>query len=128
MLLQQQLRQATPRSFHTARVRLKTPPSLTLPLASAPAKLKPARSRAVNVLQNITSYCALKRSLVRHMQHLAKQVVLVIFDGWGYREQKAGNAIALAKKPCFDELWEHSPHELLEASGTHVGLPKGEMG
>ncbi len=57
-----------------------------------------------------------------------KQIVLVIFDGWGYREETKGNAIAAANKPCFDGLWKSSPHAFLEASGRHAGLPDGEMG
>lgn len=57
-----------------------------------------------------------------------KQIILVIFDGWGYRKEKEGNAIEAANKPCFDALWKNSPHSLLEASGKYVGLPDGEMG
>jgi len=57
-----------------------------------------------------------------------KQVLLVIFDGWGYSEDKKYNAIAEANTPFFDSLWEDFPHTLLEASGEAVGLPKGEMG
>lgn len=55
-------------------------------------------------------------------------VVLVILDGWGYREDKRGNAIALAKTPVMDSLQEVYPHTLIKASGRDVGLPHGQMG
>ena len=57
-----------------------------------------------------------------------KQVVLIVLDGWGYREEKKHNPIAMADKPVFDLLWNAYPHTLLQASGQYVGLPKGEMG
>ena len=57
-----------------------------------------------------------------------KPVVLVILDGWGYREDSSNNAIAAAKKPFFDQLWKTYPHSLLKASGDAVGLPEGQMG
>ncbi|MBX4210951.1 2,3-bisphosphoglycerate-independent phosphoglycerate mutase, partial [Candidatus Parcubacteria bacterium] len=57
-----------------------------------------------------------------------KQVVLIVLDGWGYREDATDNAIAASKKPVFERLWKIYPHTLLEASGEHVGLPDGQMG
>lgn len=58
----------------------------------------------------------------------ARQVVLIVLDGWGYREEIENNAIAKAKTPVFDSLWQKYPHSLLEASGLAVGLPEGQMG
>ncbi|GAB4349221.1 MAG: 2,3-bisphosphoglycerate-independent phosphoglycerate mutase [Cyanophyceae cyanobacterium] len=55
-------------------------------------------------------------------------VVLVILDGWGYRESDDGNAIALAKTPVMDSLWAAYPHTLIRTSGKAVGLPDGQMG
>ncbi len=55
-------------------------------------------------------------------------LALIIIDGWGYRAEREGNAIALAAKPFYDELLEKYPHTLLEASGSRVGLPAGVMG
>ncbi|MCU0545161.1 MAG: 2,3-bisphosphoglycerate-independent phosphoglycerate mutase [Oscillatoriaceae cyanobacterium Prado104] len=55
-------------------------------------------------------------------------VVLIILDGWGYREAKDGNAIAAAKKPVTDSLWEVYPRTLIRTSGRAVGLPDGQMG
>jgi len=56
------------------------------------------------------------------------QAMLIVLDGWGYREDVKDNAIARSKKPYFDHLWETYPHALLEASGRAVGLPDGQMG
>lgn len=55
-------------------------------------------------------------------------IVLIILDGWGYREQRDGNAIAVAKTPVIDSLWSAYPHTLIQASGKAVGLPEGQMG
>ena len=55
-------------------------------------------------------------------------VVLVVLDGWGYRAEREGNAIALANTPTWDALINRYPHTLLEASGRAVGLPEGQMG
>jgi len=56
------------------------------------------------------------------------KVLLLVIDGFGYRKEKRGNAIKLAKTPVLDNLVKHHPHTLLEASGQAVGLPKGFMG
>ena len=55
-------------------------------------------------------------------------LALIIIDGWGYSARSEGNAIALAETPFYDELCEHYPQTLLEASGVRVGLPAGVMG
>jgi 2,3-bisphosphoglycerate-independent phosphoglycerate mutase len=55
-------------------------------------------------------------------------VVLTILDGWGYREEKDGNAIATAKTPVMDSLWAAYPRTLIHTSGRSVGLPDGQMG
>jgi 2,3-bisphosphoglycerate-independent phosphoglycerate mutase len=55
-------------------------------------------------------------------------LVLIILDGWGYREEADGNAIAAANTPVIDSLWSTYPKTLLQASGKDVGLPKGQMG
>src|SRR5512140_1490608 len=57
-----------------------------------------------------------------------RPVVLVVLDGWGYRESTEGNAIRLAQTPTWDALWAKAPRTLLEASGRAVGLPAGQMG
>ncbi len=55
-------------------------------------------------------------------------MVLIILDGWGYRENQPDNAIAAANTPCWDHLWQTAPHTLLSGSGEAVGLPDGQMG
>jgi 2,3-bisphosphoglycerate-independent phosphoglycerate mutase len=55
-------------------------------------------------------------------------VVLLVLDGWGYRPQREGNAIAMAAVPTWDKLWARAPRTLLAASEEAVGLPCGQMG
>jgi 2,3-bisphosphoglycerate-independent phosphoglycerate mutase len=55
-------------------------------------------------------------------------VVLVILDGWGYREETDSNAIAAANTPVMDSLWSVYPRTLIRTSGKSVGLPDGQMG
>jgi 2,3-bisphosphoglycerate-independent phosphoglycerate mutase len=57
-----------------------------------------------------------------------RPVVLTILDGWGYRAQRENNAIALARKPTYDELLKKFPNTLVHTSGPFVGLPEGQMG
>jgi 2,3-bisphosphoglycerate-independent phosphoglycerate mutase len=57
-----------------------------------------------------------------------RPVVLVVLDGWGYRAEREGNAIALAQTPTWDQLWSLPTRTLLQASGLAVGLPEGQMG
>ncbi len=55
-------------------------------------------------------------------------VLLLILDGFGYSENSDHNAIANARKPNWDRLWNTYPHTLINASELSVGLPKGQMG
>ena len=57
-----------------------------------------------------------------------KPMVLVILDGYGYREDQQDNAIFNAKTPVMDALWAQRPHTLIDASGLEVGLPDRQMG
>ena len=57
-----------------------------------------------------------------------KPVMLVILDGWGWREEEADNAVRLARTPTFDALWAGGPRAFLRTSGNDVGLPEGQMG
>lgn len=59
---------------------------------------------------------------------MKKSTVLIILDGWGYREDSKDNAILASKTPVFDALWKKYPHTTLKASGNAVGLPEGQMG
>jgi 2,3-bisphosphoglycerate-independent phosphoglycerate mutase len=57
-----------------------------------------------------------------------KPIVLTVLDGWGYRAETKGNAIALARKPNYDRLLKDFPNTLIHTSGPYVGLPEGQMG
>src|SRR5580698_5874594 len=59
---------------------------------------------------------------------MSKPIVLTILDGWGYRSETHGNAIAQARKPTYDALLRDYPNTLLRASEHFVGLPDGQMG
>lgn len=55
-------------------------------------------------------------------------VALVVLDGFGYREEKAHNAINPSSMPFFYSLLQRYPWTTLKASGTAVGLPEGTIG
>ncbi len=57
-----------------------------------------------------------------------KPIVLTVLDGWGYREEREANAIALARTPNYDQLCRKYPWVLIGTSGEAVGLPHGQMG
>ena len=57
-----------------------------------------------------------------------RPIVLTVLDGWGYRAETKGNAIALARKPNYDRLLKEFPNTLIHTSGPYVGLPEGQMG
>src|SRR5208282_1261579 len=57
-----------------------------------------------------------------------RPVMLVILDGWGWRDEAADNAVRQARTPTFDRLWQTVPHGFLRTSGHDVGLPDGQMG
>ncbi|AQS86352.1 MAG: 2,3-bisphosphoglycerate-independent phosphoglycerate mutase [Acetobacter aceti] len=57
-----------------------------------------------------------------------RPVMLVILDGFGWREDESDNAVRLASTPVFDGLWDKCPSTFLDTSGHDVGLPDGQMG
>ncbi len=57
-----------------------------------------------------------------------KPIVLTVLDGWGYRAETKGNAVALARKPNYDRILKEFPNTLIHTSGPAVGLPDGQMG
>lgn len=62
------------------------------------------------------------------METRKKPYVLIILDGWGYREDPRDNAIFHARKPTWDALWSSAPKTLISGSGLDVGLPEGQFG
>ena len=59
---------------------------------------------------------------------MTKKPILIVMDGWGWREETDGNAVRLANTPNVDKLWDTYPHTLINGSGPYVGLPEGQMG
>lgn len=57
-----------------------------------------------------------------------RPTMLIILDGFGYREDSRDNAIAGANTPNWDRLWSQAPRTLISGSGLDVGLPEGQMG
>ena len=53
---------------------------------------------------------------------MKKKLILIILDGWGFREEKEGNAIKLANPRNFNKLFNSYPSCLLKAHGEAVGL------
>lgn len=62
------------------------------------------------------------------MIHIPKPILLIILDGWGYRAESEHNPIQRVNTPTFDDLMQHYPHTLLQASGEAVNLPPGQIG
>ncbi len=58
----------------------------------------------------------------------SKKIALIILDGWGFGRNDESNAIVAANTPFVDFLLKTYPNSRLEASGTAVGLPAGQMG
>jgi len=60
---------------------------------------------------------------------MQKPVMLLILDGWGYREPVTDdNAIEKGYTPNWHYLIDKYPHCFIETSGLDVGLPDGQMG
>ncbi len=59
---------------------------------------------------------------------MKKKVLLMILDGWGIATDKNVSAIDKANTPFVDSLYSKYKHSTLEASGSAVGLPDGQMG
>lgn len=57
-----------------------------------------------------------------------KPVCLLILDGFGYRAEREGNAIAHASMPNFKSWLEHCSWTTLQAAGQSVGLCAGMNG
>lgn len=57
-----------------------------------------------------------------------KKVILMILDGWGIPQDSEASAIAKARTPYMDSLFEKYPNAVLRTDGMNVGLPEGQMG
>ena len=54
--------------------------------------------------------------------------MLCVLDGFGLNDDRRRNALLAANTPTWRALLERWPHSRLEAAGTAVGLPAGQMG
>ena len=69
------------------------------------------------------------RLFEREKKMTQKPVLLMILDGWGYREPKTtDNAIEMGHTPNWHRMYADNPHCLVETYGLAVGLPEGQMG
>ena len=57
-----------------------------------------------------------------------RPLVLLVIDGFGIGAGAPGDAIVAAAMPAWQDLRARWPHAELDASGTAVGLPEGQMG
>ena len=57
-----------------------------------------------------------------------KPLALIILDGWGHNSNTEFNAVANAKTPVLDKLYQEYALTDIQASGIDVGLPDGQMG
>ena len=62
------------------------------------------------------------------METKKRKVILIIRDGWGYRDEKENNAIKEANTFHNDKLLQLYPNSLITTSGKSVGLPNGYQG
>lgn len=72
-------------------------------------------------------YFFVKRSVMIQVEN-NNPVMLLIFDGFGYRAEREGNAVAAASMKTFNWLCEQYPRMELAAAGRDVGLPDGCSG
>ena len=56
------------------------------------------------------------------------KAILIILDGWGKNPNPSISAIAAAKTPFVDSLYQNYPNSNLITFGEEVGLPEGQMG
>ncbi|MDW3096002.1 MAG: 2,3-bisphosphoglycerate-independent phosphoglycerate mutase [Gammaproteobacteria bacterium] len=57
-----------------------------------------------------------------------RRAILIILDGYGVNSDGENNAVTQANTPRLDKFFSTNPYTTLEASGSAVGLPEGQMG
>lgn len=57
-----------------------------------------------------------------------RPTILIILDGFGVNPSKINNAVLEADTPRLDEYFSTNSHTTLDACGSSVGLPEGQMG
>ncbi len=81
--------------------------------------------RALQYLSRSPSRCRFRTEFTMRSK---RSVVLIVLDGVGHREEREGNAVALARMPTWRGVLARRPHALINTSGRAVGLPDGQMG
>ena len=60
---------------------------------------------------------------------MPKPIILTILDGWGYRAETHGNAIAQARKPTYDmPSCATTPTPSCAPASSSSACPEGQMG
>jgi len=57
---------------------------------------------------------------------MKNRLILLILDGWGYREDTDYNAVKLSNPVNFNNLWTNNQHTLLHASEEWVGCQRAD--
>ena len=57
-----------------------------------------------------------------------RPTLLIILDGFGVNPSRINNAVQEANTPRLDEYFSRHTHTTLDACGSSVGLPDGQMG
>ncbi|MDT8283452.1 MAG: 2,3-bisphosphoglycerate-independent phosphoglycerate mutase, partial [Gammaproteobacteria bacterium] len=57
-----------------------------------------------------------------------RPTLLIILDGFGVNPSRINNAVQEADTPRLDEYFSRNAHTTLDACGSSVGLPDGQMG
>ena len=57
-----------------------------------------------------------------------RPTLLIILDGFGVNPSRINNAVQEADTPRLDEYFSRNSHTTLDACGSSVGLPDGQMG
>ena len=57
-----------------------------------------------------------------------RPTLLIILDGFGVNPSRINNAVQEANTPRLDEYFSQHTHTTLDACGSSVGLPDGQMG
>jgi len=57
-----------------------------------------------------------------------RPTLLIILDGFGVNPSRLNNAVQEASTPRLDEYFSRHTHTTLDACGSSVGLPDGQMG
>ena len=56
-----------------------------------------------------------------------KKIITVIMDGFGYREERHGNALLDANPVNILKIWNKYPHTTLDACGEALGYTEGQI-